>query len=231
MNRLIMTAALVSVVGVGAGAATVRSAQNDGISNPAAAPVASFTTAPASNVPKAVVDVGTYGEDLYDEAKAGNWAKAKTLMDSLDASARALNAQQRTALSGTVATLRGAIVAQRRDAALDAANRVTYLAAQISEPYKPATPVAVVMLDYYGRELEIWSGRGSMAKLLSTSSDLRGTWNAVKPTVVRAGGAAAAAKTDGLVAKLFVAKSPGDYAKLATPFLDVVDELEKPFEK
>ena len=35
----------------------------------------------------------------------------------------------------------------------------------------------------------------------------------------------------GTAARMAAAKSPADYAKLATPILDVVDELEKPFEK
>jgi hypothetical protein len=33
------------------------------------------------------------------------------------------------------------------------------------------------------------------------------------------------------VARLDSAKTAKDYAQVATPFLDVVDELEKPFEK
>jgi hypothetical protein len=230
MQKLIIAAAFASVVGTGA--ATDRQVPGRGAADRAGGALASVTTLPAAaTVPKAVVDVGTYGEDLYDEAKASNWAKATAYMDSLDASAKALKGGERARLMGTLDRLRGAVAAKRRDTALEAANRVTYLAAKISEPYKPATPVAVVMLDYYGRELEIWSSRRNTTKLVSTSSELRRTWESVKPTVVRAGGAAAAATTDSLVAKLRVAKTPADYATLAKPFLNVVDELEKPFEK
>jgi hypothetical protein len=230
MRKFIIAAALASVVG--ACSKGDQSARGNTVADSAGGSVASATTAaPANNIPKAVVDIGTYGEDLYDQVKASKWTKAKALMDSLDASATTLSADERANLTGTLDTLRNAIAAKRREAALEGSNRVTYVVAIISEPYKPVTPVAIVLLDYYGRELEIWSGRGNMAKLKSTSADLTKTWDGVKPTVVSAGGATAAATTDSLVAKLGVAKSPADYARLATPFLNVVDELEKPFAK
>jgi hypothetical protein len=186
--------------------------------------------------PNPLVDVGTYGEDIYDEAKASHWPKAQTLMDSLDASAKALPSDSRIAtrkaeLTGVLDTLRRAVAAKQRQPALEASNRVTYLAAKMSEPYKVVTPANVVLLDYYGRELEIWAAQKNLAKLSQTAADIRSTWDAVKPAVVQHGGAAAAAKTDSIVVRIEAAKTPAQYARQATPFLNVVDELEKPFTK
>jgi hypothetical protein len=203
---------------------------------PANARAAADSGAVSSAAPRAVADVGEYGEQIYDNAAGGSWDKAKSLMDSLDAAAKALpdesrNATERGQLTGALDTLRSAVAAKQRGAATEAANRVTYLAAKISVPYNPATPVDVVLLDYYGRELEVQAARKDIAKLKATTADIRRTWDAVKPQVVSHGGAAAAAKTDSLVAKIEAAKSPAEYNRLAKPFLDVVDELEKPFTK
>jgi hypothetical protein len=193
-----------------------------------ATPSSTSTTDSASAV---VAAIGTHGEDLYDQARLGDWTRAQALMDSLDAAAKALKGNERAQITGVLDTLRGAISAHERGVALEASNRVTFVAATLSEPYHPKTPADVVRLDYYGRELEIWSAQSNMKKLAETSADLRRTWDAVKPTVTSAGGGKAAATTDALVVRLAAAKSPVDYARLATPFLDVVDELEKPFEK
>src|SRR2546423_1661301 len=43
-------------------------------------------------VPPAVDAVGTYGEDLYDAVKAGNWKEARKLLDSLSSAAKQLPA-------------------------------------------------------------------------------------------------------------------------------------------
>jgi hypothetical protein len=182
-------------------------------------------------VPASVADVGTHGEDLYDEAKAGNWVKARTIMDSLDKSASELPASERSELSGALDTLRSAVAAHDRERAVEAANRVTFIAAHLTEAYHPKMPADIVRLDYYGRELEIWAARNDLGKLSSTRDALRRTWDAVKPNVISHGGSTAAARTDSLVARLASAKTAGEYAHIAKPFLDVVDELEKPFEK
>lgn len=185
----------------------------------------------AVGVPAAVADVGTHGEDLYDEAKAANWTKARVIMDSLDKSASQLRANERAALAGALDTVRKAVSAHDRPAAVEGANQVTFIAAHLTEAYHPKMPADIVRLDYYGRELEIWAARNDLGKLASTRADLQRTWDAVKPNVISHGGNAAAARTDSLATRLAAAKTAREYAAVAKPFLDVVDELEKPFEK
>jgi hypothetical protein len=182
-------------------------------------------------VPPAIADVGTHAEDLYDEAKAANWTKARVIMDSLDRSASKLKPSERSELAGALDTVRRAVTAHDRTAAVEGANSVTFIAAHLTEAYNPKMPADVVRLDYYGRELEIWAARNDLGRLASTRTALQRTWKSVKPNVIGHGGAAAAARTDSLVARLAAAKTAKEYAAVATPFLDVVDELEKPFEK
>jgi hypothetical protein len=95
--------------------------------------------------------------------------------------------------------------------------------------YKVIVPIEVVMLDYYGRELEIWVEAKDAGKLQATASEMRKTWNAVRPSI-EAKNPAVAKKFEGLVAQVEAAKAPADYAKVAKPVLDEVDNLEKVFE-
>jgi hypothetical protein len=212
---------------------TSQSVDSTAASSTALATDSSPASAP---IPAAINDVGTYGEDLYDQAKAGNWAAAQAYLDSLHAAATKLPSgdqiqSQRSQLDSAITALDQAVGARNRMAAQEAANRVTYLAAQMTTPYHGATPTEVVLLDYYGRELEIWAAQGNLAKLKETAATLESTWNAVRPAVESNGGAVAARQTDALVSQIKAAKSPAGYARVATPFLNQVDELEKVFVK
>jgi hypothetical protein len=209
----------------GQSASTSKSNANAEVSSRAA------DSTQTAGVPTAVADVGTKGENLYDQVKAANWPSVTAIMDTLDRASAALKPSEQSQLTPTLDSLRRAIAAHQRQPALEQSNRVTLLAAKLTEPYHPTMPVDIVRLDYLGRELEIWTAQKNMVKLAETAAELRKTWDAVKPAEIAAGGTAAAAKTDSLMAQLAKAKTVSDYAKLATPILDEVDELEKPFEK
>lgn len=236
MKSAIASLAILATIAACSGARSGRQGDSSASSMSKPAANAELTERAADSVqgvgvPVAVAAVGTHGEDLYDEAKASNWAKARTLTDSLDKSASELKTSERSELSGALDTLRKAVSARDRRLALEAANRVTFIGAQLTEAYHPKMPADIVRLDYYGRELEIWAARNDIGKLVSTRDALRRTWEAVKPNVISHGGSAAAARTDSLLARLASAKTAREYARVATPFLDAVDELEKPFEK
>lgn len=204
------------------------------ISKPAAtAEVAERTadSAQAVGVPAAVADVGTHGEDLYDQLKASDWTKAKLTLDSLTRSVSALRPNERDQLAGVMDSLRTSIGAHQRQNAIVAANRVTFIGAALTEAYHPKMPANIVRMDYYGREIEIWAAQRDLPKLRLTAMDLRKTWDAVRSDEVSHGGSAPAARADSLIAQLDSARTVTSYAKLATPILDLVDALEKPFEK
>jgi hypothetical protein len=214
-----------------------RDKTNAGIDSTAASSTApTGAAAAAAPIPAAVNEVGTYGEDLYDQAKTPNWVAAKAYLDSLHTAATNLPRtdqiqSQRSQLDSAITALDQAVASRNSAAALEAANRITFLSAQMTTPYHGATPTEVLLLDYYGRELDIWSARKDTAKLKQTAAALTSTWNALRPTVEKNGGSVAAGHTDALVARINAAKSPAQYARVATPFLDEVDELEKVFTK
>lgn len=205
--------------------------------NSVAPPAAGTGATTTGTVPPALDAIGTHGEDLYDAVKAANWAKARSITDSLDASVRALPsggqgaAPQQQQLSAEIDSLHRFVSGKQQSAAIKAANQITYLEAKMTAQYHPAMPAEVVLLDYYGREIEIWSGEKNSAKLTQTSNDIQQTWNTLRPMVEAHGGASQATRTDNLVKSIAAAKTPAAYARLATPFLDEVDALEKVFTK
>ena len=236
-KRMIANAALALAVAIGCNGKSDRTTQSAAGTVADSATKVAVDSAAALSVPPGIAAVGTHGEDLYDQVKAGQWDKARAILDSLDLAEKTLPAgeariqSERAQLTGVIDTLRRAVNGKNRAVALDASNRVTYLAAKMTEPYHPVEPSAVPLLDYYGRELEVWSARGNTAKLSSTAGELKRTWDGLRPKVEANGGGAVAKKTDSLVTLIVAAKTPADHARLATPFLNVVDELEKVFVK
>ena len=186
------------------------------------------------NPPPSLAAVGEYGENLYDAVTAGRWAAARAIMDSLDRSTTGLPddariRSERTELRRVADSLRAAVERRTQPAARALSNRITYLAARMTAPYGPPTPPEVTLLDYYGRELQIWSA--DSARLARTAREIRSTWDAVRSTVERHGGAAAAAVMERYVTQVATARSSAAYARVADSLLAQVDELEKVFAK
>ena len=190
----------------------------------------------ANTVPASVEAIGHHAENIYDMAKLGDWARARAATDSLRAAIDALPAPAtadagREAVSTTFGELDRAVARKDRTAALRASNRLTELGAHLSAAYQPQVPSEVTLLDYYGRELEIWAAAGDRAKLRETASAMRRTWDALRPRLDARGGSAEAAHFEALVAQVEAAATPRDYARLATPVLDAVDSLEQVFKR
>ena len=187
------------------------------------------------SVPAALMDAGEYGENIYDHAKANDWNKADAKIAALKEAAKKVRADGKNQRAGVdrleadVAVLDRAVTEKNRQAAMLAANQITRDVAEMTRAYKVIVPVEVVLLDYYGRELEIWAEAIDTSKLQATGREMRKTWDAVRPSI-EAKNPAVAKKFEGLVAQVEAAKAPADYAKVAKPVLDEVDNLEKVFE-
>ena len=207
--------------------------------NPAESTTASSTT-PAvlasGPIPTAINDVGRYGKDLYDRAKSEKWVAAKAYLDSLHfATANLPRTDQikplREQLDSAIAMLDQSVAAHQPASAVVAANRVTFLSAKMSTPYHGATPSEVMLLEYYARELDIWSAQKDTVKLRETTAALASTWDSLRPAVEKQGGAAVLRRTDALVARMKSAKTPGQYERNAPLFLDEVKSLKVVFTK
>jgi hypothetical protein len=238
-RKLTLGAAAMAAALLIAGLSACSSAPSGGANGTtkASSPPPTAAPMPTSGLPAAVEGVGHYGESLYDMAKAGDWAKAAADLSSLRQSAQQLRGEvkggkaQQERLNQAVAALDRAVMAKDPAAAMREANAVTLIGADLAAAFKPTVPVEVTKLDYYGRELEIWSAAKNEAKLRETADGARRVWQTLRSAVEAHGGAAEAKKFGGLVAQMEGAKTPADFGRLATPVLDEVDNLEKVFTK
>jgi hypothetical protein len=212
--------------------------------NKAAALAASTQTAtPASasaavtteeSVPQSLSNAGEYGENVYDYAKANDWKNAGVKLAALRDAVKHVRTDGKNEsaavdrLDVNVAALDRAVTARDRQPAMREANQVTLDVADMSTAYRLSLPVEVTRLDYYGRELEVWAQAKDANKLQATAREMRQTWESLRPSV-EAHSATEAKKFDALVAQVESAKTPADYARMATPVLDEVDNLEKLF--
>lgn len=232
----LMIAALAAAIVTGLSACSSTTSTQSEVAKSSAAPTAAAPS-PASGLPAAVEGIGHHGENLYDLAKVGDWQKAATEFTALMQS----NQQLRNVLKdkgAEVERLNQAITAagravetKDRTTTMREANLITLLGADLAAAFKPLVPVEVTKLDYYGRELEIWSAGKNEAKLRETAEGMRRMWMTLRPMVEARGGSVEAKKFDELVTQVGAAKTPSDFANLATPVLDEVDNLEKVFTK
>lgn len=202
---------------------------------PPMASTATATQPPLSPPAAATEEIGHYAENLYDWARSGDWAKAQADLTALKtALANLKSTGQATDLHGAdelLAAIGKAVQAHDARALMHAANDTTRAAAEITRQFDQRVPVEVTLLDYYGRELELWAEEGNTAKLNETRTKLRETWDKVRPGVVAKGGNTEAAQFDALVAQLAKATTPKDFTAVATPILNSVDALENVFNR
>ncbi len=187
-------------------------------------------------VPVALFDVSEDSEDIYDQAFAANWSKAGSALTTIERDAATLTRTQpqlhrRAAqLQSLVSAAKRDIAAKDRPAALRDINQMTRLTIEMGAAYAAPIPVEVSLLDYYGRELQVWAIAGNRAHLQSTLSALQTTWHKVRPQVVaRPNGAQAVRGFDALVSRAKSAQSAAGVSKVAAPLLEEVDRLENVF--
>jgi hypothetical protein len=177
-----------------------------------------------------------WSEDLYDRAKASDWSGAKTALVNLRQALA--NLEQRYPTDADVLAARAhtdeietAIRATNPQALAESANAVTRDVAQLAKTADPASlvPADVTLLDYYGRELEIWSAQKDLARLKATAKAAEEVWQRLAQRITDAGGKAERTRFDGLMKRLGAARTVDDFRALATPILDEVDSLENVF--
>jgi hypothetical protein len=195
------------------------------------------SSAEATRVRVTVTQMGELGEDIYDFANDNDWTRLYNRLDSLNKIVDSLrpeareNEDARVQLDHRITDLEEAAAARDPLGAMQAGNRITLIAADLSEQFHPQVPADVARLDYYGRELQIDSQEKDLTQLQETTNALLKTWNRLRPDVVKHGGTAQAQRFDALVQRLKEAKSSDQYSTLVMPILDEVDSLEKLFSK
>lgn len=177
---------------------------------------------------------GHWSENLYDRALAADWAGAasdlRALRTSLDRLQSTFSgdeylvaAMSATGRVGTAITVRDTGALARE------ANAVTRDVAFLTSRTNPPMPSEVTLLDYYGREIEIWARAGDAVRLDKTRRETAETWARLAPRLTARGATAERDRFGALMKRLEDARTIDEYRVLATPILDEVDNLEKAF--
>jgi hypothetical protein len=180
--------------------------------------------------------ISGYAEDIFELVKADRWKRAskklialEKIEQSLTDSTHNLGADNVSALTKSMSDLERAISAKSRQDAMTTANKITALAALIGKPYNQRMPINVALLDYYGRELEIFSEMKNTNKLFVIVTKMHLTWQNLMPLLIAEGGSKDVKKFGEIMKRLETAKTPEEYGRLAISVHDEVDSLEKVF--
>lgn len=189
-----------------------------------------------TQVPKSLFNVSEDSEDLYDQAFASNWTKSSAALAKISRDDATLQktepslGKRSDGVAALAVAVKRDIAAKDRPAALRDINQMTRLTIEMGAAYAAPIPVEVSLLDYYGRELQVWAIAGNKKQLQNTLSALQTTWSKVRPQVVaRPNGAKAARSFDAMVARAKAAHSAAGAAQVAAPLLEEVDRLENVF--
>ena len=205
-------------------AADARSGQSSPIMQQAA----------AYGPPSSLVEIGDAAAQLFDAARQGNWKNADIALETMTTSRAALPSRWSTPdlasqLSSALAAVEASVSARQRLHTMDVANSITRLVADLSSEYRMPVPYALLLLDYYGRELELGIAAGDPTRLAQATADLQQTWNRFERTILQAGAIDEARRFTDTVAELVDARVPGDFIAPTRAELVAVDALKRLF--
>jgi hypothetical protein len=203
--------------------------------SPAPAPQISQTPVPAAEAPPgALGEVGDAAQALFDAARAKDWQDAATRLQALRDAARRLpldlpKADLVAQMQSRIEDLRLTVDARQQGQTMDDANALTRLSAELSSMYRTTIPYDILLLGYYGRQLELGIVTNDQTALARASADLRQTWNRIEPTIEQRGQVEEARRFTDLVVQLEGARTPSAFAAPTRAELDAVGRLEKLF--
>jgi hypothetical protein len=202
-------------------------------------PVANQSVAPptasasvSEGPPSALTQIGTSAADLFDLARTSKWDDAAASLQTLKASASALPSaglkpDLGAQLRSRIRDLEDNVKTQQRVQSMDMANSITRLVAELSASYQAEIPYKIVLLDYYGRQLELGLAASNPATLKRATADLRETWNSIEPSILERGHVDDARRFTDIVVQLEGARRPADFVAPVRAELAAVDRLEK----
>ncbi len=200
-----------------------------------AVPAAAATVIPAADRPPlALPDIASAAEEIFDEARTSRWNDAgvslKALKDAAaDLRTLALKADLVKQLHSRIAELQRSVQARRRVSSMDAANGVTHIVADLASPYQTKVPYQIVLLGYYGRQLDLGLAASRPSLRAQAMAELRQTWNATERSVLQRGDADDARRFTDIVVQLEGAKQPADMVAQVRAERAAAKRLEKIF--
>jgi len=225
--RIVTAGSLVSLIAAGC-----SDRQPPHASAPQSSPAVQQPAGSVNRPPSALQDVGETAEDLFDAARLSNWTDATAALRAMNESAADLpltlsKPDLAARLQSRLEEVGDAVSLQQRLQTMDFANQITELVADLSAGYQTELPYALVMLDYYGRELELGIAAGDQARLKQAAADLRQTWNRFERTILQRGAVDEARRFTDIVVQLEGAQTPGDFVEPTRAELDAVDRWRR----
>jgi hypothetical protein len=177
-------------------------------------------------------------EDIFTLALGGKMERVGKKLDTLKKNAAAFAYVQDEAssillprLGRTIADLERALATKNRLDTMRFSNRITLIAATVAVPFRPSVPTEVSLLDYNGRELEIWSEVKKMDKLSGIVIRMHLAWQTLMPKLIEQNRIKELRRFSDLMGHLELARAPEDYSRLSRQVLAETDVLKAIFLK
>ena len=161
-------------------------------------------------------------EEIFNLAQAGNLERAEKRVDKLKKLAAALDRIQDEAnlillprLNRTITDLDKALSAKNHLDIMRNSNRITLITATLAVPYQPRIPTEVSLLEYNGRELELWSEAKRTDKLSSIVMRMHLSWQTLMPKLIENNGDNELRHFSQLMRHLELARTPEEYDRLS----------------
>ncbi len=200
------------------------------------APVAAADPRPPAveRCPAALVEIGESAAVVFDRARMLKWGEASATGQALSASTATLSVSALQPdivgrLKSRVAYLRSSVKAADRVRSMDAANSITRVVADLCAPYQDEVPYKIVLLDYYGRQLELGLVASRPSTIKRATADLHQTWRSVERSVLQHGDVDDARRFTDIVVQIDGARRPADLVAPVRAELAAVDRLKKAF--
>jgi hypothetical protein len=200
----------------------------------AASPAQEHTIPATERPPSGLAEIGESAKLLFDAAYALDWGAAADRIQALNESASALPATLPkpdlvAQLRSRLDAVRQTVSMHQRIETMDDANGMTRLVADLAAEFQTQVPYEVVMLGYYGRQLELGIASARPSTLTQASTDLRSTWNRIEPAIERRGHIDDARRFTDIVVQLEGARRPADFVAPTRAELSEADRIEKLF--
>jgi hypothetical protein len=181
--------------------------------------------------PSALVDTGNAARYLFDAARDSRWDAAALQLDALQKAARDLPgnagpADLRRSLGKRVRELTDSVPRHQQLQAMQAANDITRITADLIARFPSQLPAQIPLLEYFGRQLEIGAAARQPAVVKRATRDLRQTWNEIETELLRHGRSDDVRRITDLVVSLEGTTDLSHVEQLATQELDDVHHLE-----
>lgn len=172
-------------------------------------------------------------KEIFYLARSQKWKPIDKLLHILNWSEHILQSnlnEEGTALlprlEKTIAEVNNSVSAKQRIDTMRNANKITLIEAAIAAEFGSRVPSNVELIDYYSRELEVWSELKDMERLSFIVIRMHLAWQTLIPQLNNPREIKEFAE---IMKRLYQAKTPEEYAHLATVVHNETGKLEKEF--